>query len=164
MVSIFALPSLNSVVKTTQSDFLPSNSPSLRAEKLALHFNHQSTTVAQMTLVAVTTNGAVTPAQDSAITGLEAKIRQLPNVTSVQDLSTAPDGRARQAQIMANVPQTGGPKDDALIGAIRAAFAHAPAGLTYHLTGDLVAGYDEQKASESADSTAQMLSILVVIM
>src|SRR5438309_1155017 len=164
IVSVFALPSLSSVVKTTQSDFLPSNSPSLQAEKLALHFGHQSSTLAQMTLVAVTTNGTLTPAQDSATTRLEATIRKMPNVKSVQDLSTAPDGRARQAQIVADVPQTGGSKDDALIGGIRAAFAHAPAGLTYHLTGDLVTGYDDQKASQSADSTAQMLSILVVIM
>src|SRR5947209_7423174 len=94
VLSVVALPSLSSVVKTTQSDFLPSNSPSLKAEKLALHFNHQSSSLAQMTLVAVTTNGALTPAQDSAITRLEGKIRKLPNVTSVQDLSTAPDGRA----------------------------------------------------------------------
>src|SRR5919202_111206 len=47
VLAIVALPSLNSVIKTTQSDFLPSNSPSLKAEKLALHFNHQSTTQAQ---------------------------------------------------------------------------------------------------------------------
>lgn len=164
IVSVAALPSLSSAVKTTQSDFLPSGSPSLQAEKLALHFNHQSSTLAQMTLVAVTQNGTLTPAQNTAVTRLEAKIRRLPNVTSIQDLSTAPDGRARQAQITADVPQTGGPKDDALIGGIRAMFTHAPAGLTYHLTGDLVAGYDDQQASKSADSTAQMLSILVIIM
>ena len=87
VVSVVALPSLSSVVKTTQSDFLPSSSPSLQAEKLALHFNHQSSTLAQMTLVAVTAKGTLTPAQDSAITRLEAKIRELPNVKSVQDLS-----------------------------------------------------------------------------
>jgi RND superfamily putative drug exporter len=164
IVSVMALPSLSSVIKTTQADFLPSNSPSLQAEKLAQHFNHQSSRLAPMTLVAVTTNRAFTPAQDAAITRLEATIRHLPNVKSVQDLSTSPDGRARQAQIEADVPQTGGAKDDALIGGIRSHFAHAPAGLTYHLTGDLIAGYDEQKASQNADSTAQMLSILVVIM
>lgn len=68
VLSVVALPSLSSVVKTTQSDFLPSNSPSLKAEKRALHFNHQNSALAQMTLVAVTTNPALTPAQDSAIT------------------------------------------------------------------------------------------------
>src|SRR5438270_869994 len=164
IICSIALPSLGSVVKTTQSDFLPGNSPSLQAEKLALHFNNQKTDkLASLTLVAVTTHGALTAVEQSAITRLEGAIRRLAHVKSVQDLSTSPDLRARQAVIWADVPQTGGAVDDTLIGGIRSAFARAPAGLTYHLTGDLVVGYDEQKQSASADSAAQLLSILVVI-
>jgi putative drug exporter of the RND superfamily len=160
---LVALPTLSSVVKTQQSDFLPSNSPSRKAQNLELQFTLQGNELASLTLVAVARNGPLTPQDHSAITQFEDQIRRLPHVQSVQDLSISPDGRARQAEILAAVPTIGGGTADTLIKQIRAAFAQAPPGMAYHLTGDLALNYDEKQQASKAASTAQSLSILVII-
>jgi RND superfamily putative drug exporter len=158
------LPALSNVVKTQESDFLPANSASLKAQRLSLKFDLTSNTLASFTLVAAT-NGTKLTAQDQAeILRLEGIIRNLKHVKSVQDLGVSPDGQARQAQILAAVPQQGTGDAGALIKKIRSEFkASAPAGLTYHLTGATAENYDLEQQYGKSNNISQTLSYLVVI-
>ena len=92
-VCVAAFPSLSSVVKTQQSDFLPSGSPSRKAQQLELGFNPQGNELASLTPVAVARSGSLTPEDHSAISRFEDQIRGFAHVQSVQDLSISPDGR-----------------------------------------------------------------------
>jgi RND superfamily putative drug exporter len=170
---VAALPSLASVVKTEQSTFLPASSPSLRAQQLALRFNHQSNSLASLTLVALlpaispsrsASEARATFAADQAeVTNLEDRIRRLPHVRSVQDFGTSLDGRARQALILAAVPVLGGGTADTLIKQIRGMFVPTASGVAYHLTGDLPINYDIKQQTSKANNATTMLSYLVII-
>jgi RND superfamily putative drug exporter len=161
---IATLPALANVVKTQQSDFLPAKSPSLQAQRLSLQFHLTSNTLAAFTVVAATSGGRLTPVEQSDIIRLEGLIRQLRHVKSVQDLGSSPDGQARQAQILAAVPQQGTGDAGALIKKIRSEFStSSTAGLTYHLTGDAAESYDLEQQYGKSHNIAQTLSYLVVI-
>ena len=103
---VVELPALASVVKTQQSDFLPANSASLRAQRLSLKFDLTSNTLAAFTLVASSSGSKLTPAQQADIIRMENTIRTLDQVRSVKDLGASPDGQARQAQIFEPIPSS----------------------------------------------------------
>ncbi len=158
------LPALASVVKTQQSDFLPASSASLKAQRLSLKFDLTSNTLAAFTVVAATKGGRLTPADQAGILRLEETIRHLKHVKSVQDLGVSPDGQARQAQILAAVPQQGTGDAGVLIQRIRSEFSTPSASdLTYHLAGATAENYDLQQQTGKSNNIAQGLSYLVVI-
>jgi RND superfamily putative drug exporter len=170
VASVAALPTLSSVVKTEQSTFLPSSSPSLKAQKMYLRFNHQSNNLAPLTLVAVLPVVPASPlgrsqylANQFAVTALERQIRQFPHVVSVQDFGTSPDGLARQALILADVPLGGGGTGDVLITRIRSTFAAASGGIHYHLAGGLAQNYDIQQQTKDSNTMITYLSYAVII-
>ncbi|HUY54880.1 MAG TPA: MMPL family transporter [Candidatus Nanopelagicaceae bacterium] len=162
VVCIHLLPTLASVSKDTNSAFLPSTAPSMRAAQLASPF--QNSTLAASTLVAASSSGPLSGAEQAAITQFEAKISQLPKVKLVRDLGTSPNGQARQALIEAAVPAFGGGGGPALVAAIRADFQAASVpGLTYHLTGDLPTVIDSQQSSKQSQNLTQLFSLIFII-
>lgn len=162
VVCIHLLPTLASVSKDSNSAFLPSSSPSMRAAQLASPF--QNSTLAASTLVAVSNDGPLTAAEQAAVTRFETKISHLPKVKLVRDLGTSPNGEARQALIEAAVPAFGGGDGPALVASIRADFAAASVpGLTYHLTGDLPTVIDSQQSSKQSQNLTQLFSVIFII-
>jgi RND superfamily putative drug exporter len=162
---VLAFPSLASL--TTDSaltTFLPASAPSAKAAQLAATF--QTTRYATATLVAIRDGGQLSQADQVAIDRLEASVRTLPHVLTVQDVATAPDGAARQAQIEANVPQDGSAEAPTLVTAIRAKFGQvaAPVGLTFHLTGPLATTVDSIAALQSSQSATERLTYLLIIL
>jgi RND superfamily putative drug exporter len=156
------LPSLASVSKDSNSAFLPSSAPSTKAAALAAPF--QNSTLASATLVAVSSGGRLSAAQQTAITEFEIKIKLVPSVRVVRDLGSSPNGSARQALIEAAVPAYGGGGGPALVAAIRADFKGASVpGLTYHLTGDLPTIIDSQKSSRQSENLTQLFSVLFIL-
>lgn len=163
IVCIRAFPSLSSVTpNATISSFLPASAPSIQASNLATPFQNRQ--YASATLVASRDTGPLTPADQAAIDRLEQVVRAMPHVKTVRDLSTSPDGAARQAVLQADVSPDG---NDAvtLVGNIRATFGqvNAPAGLTLHLTGPLATAVDSQNASQTTRNALQYLSFLLII-
>jgi putative drug exporter of the RND superfamily len=159
-----AFPSLSSVTKsTTIGDYLPSSAPSIQTTTLTTPF--QNTRYASTTLVAVRANGSLTPADQAAIDRLETAVRATPHVKTVRDLSVSPDGAARQAVIQADVPSNGTGAGATLVNAIRDDFGQvsAPAGLTFHLTGQLAANVDSQTAAQASTNATQNLTYLLII-
>lgn len=164
IVSVMAFPSLGSVIKSmTISDYLPASAPSVKAVDLALPF--QNTQYASSVLVATRESGALTPADQAAIDRLEQIVRAMPHVKLVRDLSLSRDGAARQAEVQADVPSTGTGTGATLVHDIRSAFERvdAPAGLTFHLTGELATTVDTQEAQLESQNAAERLIYLLVI-
>ncbi|MHB1575124.1 MAG: MMPL family transporter [Candidatus Dormibacteria bacterium] len=162
VVCVHALPTLASVSKDSNSAFLPSSAPSMRAAQLASPF--QNSKLAASTLVAVSDRGPLTSQDQAAISKFEAELTGLPKVRVVRDLGTSPNGRARQALIEAAVPAFGGGGGPALVASIRDRFAAASVpGLTYHLTGDLPTVVDSQQSSRKSQSLTQLFSVLFIL-
>jgi RND superfamily putative drug exporter len=160
---LVAFPSLNSVIKTQAIDFLPGSSPSRKAVELQSRFTSGKTNLASLTLVASARSGTLSGADGIAISNFERRILSFRHVTSVQDLGISPDGRARQAQILAAVPTIGGGTADTLVRQIRAAFPRTQSGVAYHLTGELPITYDTKQQSQKSENLAQRLSYLFII-
>src|SRR5260221_4578310 len=164
VVSLRAFPSLSSVTpNTTISAFLPAGAPSIQATNLATPF--QNTQYASATIVAVHANGSLTPADQAAIDRLETGVRTMPHVKTVRDLSTSPDGAAGKPMVQADAPRNGTGTGATLVNTIREAFGQvsAPAGLTYHLTGQLAANVDSQTAARAAQNATQNLTYVLII-
>src|SRR5258708_205624 len=164
IVCIRAFPSLSSVTpSTTISAFLPASAPSIQAANLATPF--QNTQYASATIVEARDPGPLTPADQAAMDQLERLVRAMPHVKTVHDLSTSPDGAARQAVVQADVPSSGTGTGATLVSNIREAFGqvNAPASLTFHLTGPLATTVDSQNASQTSRTTLQYLSFLLII-
>ncbi len=158
------LPSIASVERGSNSQFLPASSPSVRASALAAPF--ESTKTSQATLVAATRERhPLTQADDAAIARAEAAMRQVPRVSGLVDLGRSPNGRARSALVQVSVRTTHGGKEvTSAVSALRAAIARAdaPAGLVMHLTGPLAVAADEQNQSSHIQTLTEILSILFI--
>jgi RND superfamily putative drug exporter len=161
---MIAFPSLSSVIPNTNfSALLPASAPSIQASNLETAFRNIQ--YASATLVAVRDHGPLTPADQTAITQLENVVRAMPFVKMVRDLSVSPDGAGRQIAIQADVPSSGTGAGATLVSNIREAFGqvNAPAGLTFHLTGQLATSVDTQNASQSTRNALQYLTYLLII-
>jgi RND superfamily putative drug exporter len=160
--SVRAFPSLASVAKDTTSGFLPASSASMHATQLAAPF--QNSNQATMTLVASSPSGtALTTAGTDQLAAIEARVRTMPDVTSVRDFGLSPDGQAAQAMVQTDLPpysQSTQAKD--LVAAIRAQFP-TDGTATFHLTGSLPTVIDSQSQSGNSRSSIQSLSLLLIV-
>ena len=164
ILSLVAFPSLGSVIKSmTISDYLPPGAPSIEAIHLAAPF--QNTRYASAIIVATRAGSALTPQDQAAIDTLEQTVRAMPHVKVVRDLSLSPDGVVRQAEVQADVDQTGTGTGASLVSDIREAFGqvNAPVGLSFHLTGDLATTVDVLDAQQASQNAAQRLTYLLII-
>ena len=96
------LPSLTSVTKSNNSAFLPSSSPSQKASGLTTPFQGKNTSTTSI-IVASSSSGPLTTADMGAITQVEAKIKQLQNVSLVKDQATSKDGQVPRVPVLARV-------------------------------------------------------------
>jgi RND superfamily putative drug exporter len=156
------LPSMGNVIKNDNTAFLPANSPSVRAANLAAAFLSGDQQVG--TIVAVGSHGLLTPADEKAIDRIEASARRAPDVVTVRDASVSPGGEARTA-IVEFSPSTegGGRSGAASVAAIRADFATAPPGLSFHLTGPLPELVDQQRVGARTANHVELLSALLIL-
>jgi RND superfamily putative drug exporter len=162
VLSVHFFPGMASVSKDTNGGFLPDSTPSMQAAKLASPF--QNSDQASATLVVSTSSGALTTAQQAAVSQVEESIRHVPTVTLVRDLGVSRDGQARQALIQSTVPPYGAGKDDIdLVSRIRALLPASSSGLSYHLTGQLPTVVDTQRSASSSRNSTQMLSLLFIV-
>jgi putative drug exporter of the RND superfamily len=158
------LPSLADVVNSNNAQFLSASAPSVQAQALAEPFlgrNPSSTAI----IVAATTSGPLTVADNAAITRAEQLARHVPGVSLVRDEGTSRDGQAREALVASSSGIAGTAAKDVVDG-IRAAFgaARAPAGLSMHLTGQLAQTVDAASTSKAGSTTAFSLIFIVVLL
>ena len=157
------LPSLNSVTQNNNQKFLPASAPSSHAQRLAAPFGTAS--LVPIPLVAARPSAPLSHADLSANAALPAELKTVSGVAKVQDAGVSADGHAVQLVVLAQ--QGGGNQNYAtdLIDGLRAKItqAHLPAGLQAHVTGDVAAQVDQQKASGNTGNKIQFLSLLFIV-
>jgi putative drug exporter of the RND superfamily len=159
-----ALPALSSVTEGNNANFLPASAPSEHALQLAKPLG--GSTLTPVPVVAASTQGALTPADQSWLQTLEQDLGQVPTVVKVRDLGRSPDGQAAQIQVLSNVSQGGtGSGLTTLVKDLRSAISRAspPSGLSVHLAGAVAINVDQQAKSGNTDSQIQLLSIIFII-
>ena len=164
VVLTVSLPSLTSVEKSSNSQFLPSAEPSVRAQALAAPFN--TATSMDTTFVAANAGAPLTAADDTAIDGAEQAMRAIPGVTTVLDQGVSTNGRARRALVELRVPTSSGDKAATqLVAALRSTFATSqpPPGLAMHLTGGVASSTDEQNQNGHIQTLTELLSVLFIV-
>jgi putative drug exporter of the RND superfamily len=161
---VVCLPSLSSVEKSSNSQFLPSTAASVRADQLAEPFNPQTTST--VTLVASADHGSLSGPDDAAVVRAEQAMRSIPRVASVVDLGASADGRARRAQVQLAV-QPGSTDKVAVdtVTGLRSTFttSGAPPGLALHLTGGVAAAVDQQSQNGHTQTLTELLSVLFIL-
>jgi RND superfamily putative drug exporter len=159
-----ALPSLSSVTQGNNANFLPASAPSEHALKLAAPLG--GSTLTPVPVVAASTQGTLTPAEQAWLQKLQQDLGKVPTVVKVRDLGHSPDGQAAQLQVLSNVSQGGaGNGLTTLVKDLRSAIARdgPPSGLDVHLAGAVAIQVDQQAKSGSTDSQIQLLSIVFII-
>ena len=159
-----ALPSLSSVTQGNNANFLPASAPSEHALKLAAPLG--GSTLTPVPVVAASTQGTLTPAEQAWLQKLQQDLTKVKTVVKVRDLGHSPDGQAAQFQVLSNVSQGGaGTGLTTLVKDLRSAIARdgPPSGLDVHLAGAVAIQVDQQAKSGSTDSQIQLLSVVFII-
>jgi putative drug exporter of the RND superfamily len=162
--SFVAFPSLTSVTKANNSDFLPKNSPSTIASDLASPL--QNVNLTPVPVVVSRTDGKLTAADAAYIQALVKVLATVPHVKQVRDLGSSPDGVANQIQTLSdiNAGQDGPAKK--LIGDLRAAIGgvRAPPGIQTNVAGQLADQIDLEAKSGNTAQRVQFLSIIFILL
>jgi putative drug exporter of the RND superfamily len=164
VAAIAGLPSLSSVTNNNNSSFLPKDQPSIKAAALAAPF--QRGTLPQAALVAARTGGALTVADNAAITRVEAAVQTDPGVVAIRDQGLSRDGEARKAQITLSANAFGQTEGKKYVAAIRATMAKAgaPAGLSFYLTGQVATNVDAAQSSTRTQNLTEILSVVFILL
>jgi putative drug exporter of the RND superfamily len=159
-----ALPSLSSVTQGNNANFLPASAPSEHALKLAAPLG--GSTLTPVPVVAASTQGTLTPAEQAWLQKLQQDLTKVKTVVKVRDLGRSPDGQAAQFQVLSSVSQGGaGTGLNTLVKDLRNTISRdgPPSGLDVHLAGAVAIQVDQQAKSGSTDSQIQLLSIIFII-
>ncbi|GAC1464471.1 MAG: hypothetical protein PVSMB7_07520 [Chloroflexota bacterium] len=157
------LPSLASVSNNNNSSFLPKNTPSLEAAKLAAPFGRG--TLPQALLIGTRQNGPLTAADQAAFDRVEASTRGVHNVVLVRDQGVSGDGRARKAAVALSGQVFDANSAQTVVDAVRAQFGTvgAPAGLSFYLSGEVASSVDNQRASNRTLRNTQVYSVIFIL-
>jgi len=160
-VLTMTLPSINSVSKNNNSDFLPKSSPTTRAANLETAFQSKNTAT-YATIVAVRPGGQLTPADNAAIDQATASLKKLSAVTAIKDQGASADGQARQIEV--GIGSEGfGPGSVNVIKDIRAKLGNLPAGLQMHVTGQLATSVDSENANNKGKDNTMIFTVIFII-
>ncbi|HUD06107.1 MAG TPA: MMPL family transporter [Candidatus Saccharimonadales bacterium] len=162
-IVVKTLPSLTSVTKSNNSAFLPSSSPSQKASSLTTPFQGKNTSSTSI-VVASSSSGPLTTADNQTIAQVEAKIKQLPNISLVRNQATSRDGQVQE--ILVGTSSSGfGTGSMQFVTDVRNTFSkvQSPSNLSFHLTGTLAEDVDSNNSSNSARNNTQIFIILFII-
>ncbi len=162
---VTGLPSISSVEKNSNAQFLPASQPSVRAATLAAPF--QPTASSQAILVAASAHGSLTSADTAAIGRALGAVAGVPHVTAVVDRGVSSDGRAHRAVIELDVPASSSdPATVRTVAGLRHAVASAgaPPGLAVHVTGAAARAVDQQAQQSKTQTLTELLSVLFIIL
>jgi RND superfamily putative drug exporter len=156
------LPSINSVSKNDNSQFLPKSSPSTQAVNLENGFQTKGTATTA-TIVAVSQSGPLTSADNQAIDRVTAAVKHVADVSSVKNQGVSADGQAVELQV--GISGAGyGNQAATIVDNIRAQWKSGlPAGLQMHLTGDLAQGVDSDNSNNSSRDNTQLFTVIFIL-
>ena len=160
------LPTLSSVEKSSNSQFLPSTSASVKADRLAEPFNPRTTSTVTLVASSAAARRGLSAQDNAAVGRVEQAMRSIPRVTAVMDQGTSASGEARRAMVELSVRpgSTDKAAADAVAG-LRSTFttSGAPPGLELHLTGGVAASVDQQRQNGHTQTLTELLSVLFIL-
>jgi RND superfamily putative drug exporter len=158
------LPSLGSQVNNDNSQFLPASAPSNQAADLARPLIGSSSQ-SQIPVVAVTSAGALTAGDQSALRELSTDLAKVPTVTSVRFLAESAHRNAAELLATSTTQPFGPTGPKALVGDLQAAIDHAdlPSDLQVNLAGEIVTNVATNEKSNKQGNLIQVFSILFII-
>ncbi|HVX58205.1 MAG TPA: MMPL family transporter, partial [Candidatus Saccharimonadales bacterium] len=156
-------PNINDVTKNNTSDFLPSDSLTVKGSQLESAFQKKDTATNALIVVS-RTSGKLTPADNAAATQLVANIRGVKDVTEVRDSGVSADGQAHEYFVGISGAAFGQGATD-IVANIRAAVhkTSLPVGLRANLTGDLAAEVDQENANNSGKNKTELYSVILIL-
>jgi RND superfamily putative drug exporter len=157
-------PSLGSVTRSNNTDFLPKSSPSEVASRLASPL--QNVNLTSVPVVVAANSGKLTATDQVYVQRLITSFKSVPHVTQVRDLGASPDGVAEQILTLADI-DTGqdGPSKD-LVHGLRTAITRtqAPPGVQAHLAGQVADQIDNEEHGGSTSNQVELISFLFILL
>lgn len=155
-------PSINSVTKDNNSQFLPKSSPTSKAADLETQFESKNTAGTSV-IVAVRDDGPLTAADTAAINRVTNNVKHVQDVTSVKNQGVSADGHAREVSVGVNGAGFGDQATQ-IVSDIRGQLnKDLPAGLNIYLTGDLAQAVDAQNANQKGRNNTEALTIIFIL-
>jgi RND superfamily putative drug exporter len=165
VVTSAALPSLSSEINNDNSQFLPATTPSSQAASLAAPILGSSNDNSEVTIVAVSSHGALEASDQAALARIIARTRSLARVATVRASAVSTDGSAVQILVHARINQADITDQKTLISGLERvlAEAHAPPGLKLELAGAVATNVANQASSQSTGNETQLISFVFII-
>lgn len=155
-------PSINSVTKDNNSQFLPKNSPTSKASDLETQFQSKSTAGTSV-IVAVRDGGPLTAADNAAIDQAAKNVKGVKDVTEVKNQGVSADGQAREVSVGVNGAGFGNQATQ-IVSDIRGQLnKDVPSGLHIYLTGDLAQGVDAENANQKGRNNTEGLTVIFIL-
>jgi RND superfamily putative drug exporter len=162
-IATASFPNINDVAKNNNSDFLPKNSPTATASDLESKFQSKDT-AANAIIIASRSSGQLTEVDNTALTRVEAAVKQSHSVSEIKDQGISADGQARQIFVGINGDAFGQKAlDVAKDVRDRMKTVKVPAGLELHLTGDFAANVDAANAQQQGRKNTEGLTVIFIL-
>lgn len=156
------LPSINDVTKNDNSDFLPKNSPTIKATELESNFQPKDT-AGTLTVIAVSADGPLTPQDDTAIDQAMAGVAKVDGINSVKSLGVSADGKAEQIQVGVDGKAFGMEAEQVLKDVRAQTNKNLPSGLSIHVTGDLAVSLDAAEANQKGRNSTEFYTVIFIL-
>ncbi len=163
IAAVHFFPSINSVAKSNNSDFLPQNSPSTLAANLDSAFEQKG--VIRINVVLKKDSGQINRSDTTAIKSVVTSLKAVQTVVMVVDLGTSPNGTVEQLLVLSNVSQAGNSDtpDVNLITSIEKTLSHTPSAFKGYVAGQIATQVASQNSSGNTGKQIQQFSILFII-
>lgn len=156
------LPNINNVTKNENTDFLPKNSPSIKALNLENNFQPGDTAGTAL-IVAVRQNTPLTANDQAAIARVITNVRHADGVSNVKNQGISADGKAEQIQVGINGKGFGQQATSILAGIRAQTDKGLPGGLNLYVTGDFAQAVDSQNANQTGRNSTELYTIVFII-
>jgi RND superfamily putative drug exporter len=161
VAAVALLPGLSTVSQSSNQEFLPVGTPTMRASALASPFNNIN--LASSTLV-VASNAPLSGEQLVQADRLETAVGHLPHVVRVVKQGESANRLAEEAEIEANVSTDGTGSGSTLVKEVRHLFpAYSAPGLRYYLTGQLADLVDQQASTANSQTATEIISVVFIL-
>ena len=159
-----SLPQMATESQNQSSSFLPASAPSQKAAALLTPLIG-STTTAQLQAVSVSSTGAFTPTDLTALKAVENKVASVKHVTGVSVVGIAHSSDAAQLLIKTNVPFFNQQLLSTTFTSMKDAIASVPlrAGLNVYPAGQTADSLEGGGKTKSQNTTIELFSLLFIL-
>ena len=158
------LPSLGSVVQNNFANFLPQNSPSIKAANLAATL--QKTNASIVIVVADSPNAPITASESAYLNGLAGRLQKVSGVIKAEVSAVAPSGRAEQIEVLSQKSQFNATSNQRLVDAVQGQIGSPPppSGLQIHLAGTVATAVAQASQNGTSANSTQLYSVLFILL